>query len=156
MNDKITPLRKGEILMEVGGPVDECRATIAIYGDHLDPDAVSDLLGCLPTTAHRNGDRKTPTAVPFTSGAWLLTVEVNAPQGPDEAISELLARLPKARGAWQSITDQYSVSIRVGIHTSGWNRGFALSADVLAQLARIEVPVDFDLYLYGDEEEGDV
>lgn len=156
MKDEITPIRKEEILTEVGGLVDESRATLALYGDDLDPDGVSKMLGCAPSHAHRKGDRRGGTAVPFSSGAWLLTVETKAPKGPDAAIATLLARFPETPEFWRPVLDKFSVSIRVGIHTCGWNRGFGLPADIVARVGRIGVPIDFDLYLYGDESDGGV
>jgi hypothetical protein len=156
MNNKIIPIRKDEIIVEIGGPVDECRATLAIYSDNLDPDTVSKMLGCSPSHAHRKDDRRKATSVPFKSGAWFLTVESRAPEGPEEAISKLLGRFPETPEFWQPIVDQYNVSIRVGIHTSGWNRGFGLSPNILAKVGRIGVAIDFDLYFYGDEIENGV
>jgi len=45
MADEITPIQKGEVLVRFGGPVDESRATLAIYGDDLQPD---DARRCIP------------------------------------------------------------------------------------------------------------
>lgn len=156
MTDRETPLHGDRVLAEAGGLVDESRATLAIYGDDLDPDIVSDLLGCSPSRAHRKGDRKTVTSVPFRSGAWLLTVEARSPEGPAEAIADLLGRFPAEPGFWQRIIGVYDVSIRVAIHTSGWNRGFCLPAGLLSRVGQIGLPIDVDLYCYGDESEDGV
>jgi len=156
MGDDITPIRKAKALLEVGGGVDESRATLAIYGDDLDPDVVSILLGCQPSHAHRKGDRKKQNSRPFAAGAWLLTVETKVPHGPEEAVAALLAKFPQEQAFWRPIIDGYRASIRIGIHTAGWNRGFGLSPEILATLARIGLGVDFDLYLYGDETDGGV
>lgn len=94
-----------------------------------------------------------PTSVPDKSGAWFLTREVRAPKGPDEAISNLLALFPETAEFWQQIIEKYDVSIRVAIHTSGWNRGFDLPADLLRRIGRIGVRIDFDLYFYADDNE---
>ena len=59
-------------------------------------------------------------------------------------------------GSLECFVRGYRASIRVGIHTAGWNRGFGLSSEILATLARIGLGVDFDLYLYGDETDGGV
>ena len=55
MGDDIVPIRRGEILFDVGGPVDETRATLALYADTLDPDEVSRRLGCAPTVRIAGG-----------------------------------------------------------------------------------------------------
>jgi len=66
-------------------------------------------------------------------------------------VSTLLGRFPETPEFWQPILGRYSVCIRVGIHTAGWNRGFGLSAGILAKIARTGTAMDFDLYFYGDE-----
>ena len=156
MEDEITPIRKAESLTEAGGPVDECRATLAIYGDDLNPDVVSGMLGCSPSHAHRQGDRKSPTSPAFKTGAWLLTVETKSPNGPQEAISALLARFPATSEFWQPIVAKFRVSVRVGIHTVGWNRGFGLSPEILNAVGGIGAGIGFDLYFYGEETDGGV
>jgi hypothetical protein len=45
------------------------------------------------------------------------------------------------------------MSVLVGIHTGGWNRGFDLNAAAVAALARTGVDLGFDLYFYGDEDD---
>ena len=56
--DDITPIRKPEIVGEAGGLVDESRLTLGIHGEDLDPDEISRLLGCAPTSCHRRGDAR--------------------------------------------------------------------------------------------------
>ena len=131
--------------------VDETRVTLAVYGEHLEPDEVSEMLGRMPTHSHRKGDRKTPTAVPFPSGAWLYTLEGGAPEGPDSLIDKLLKEFPADSNFWKPLTERFHVLIRVGIHTGGWNRGFNLAPQTVGLLGQIDVGLDFDLYFYGDE-----
>lgn len=90
--DDITPSRKPEIIGEAGGLVDGSRLTLGIHGDDLDPDEISRMLGCAPTSAHRRGDPRRP-GPPWPSGAWLLSVEAKSPTGPEELVDLLLARL---------------------------------------------------------------
>jgi hypothetical protein len=80
--DDIIPIRKPEIVGEAGGLVDESRLTLAIYGDELDPDEISRLLGCAPTRARRRGDARR-SGPPWPQGAWLFSVEGKSPTGPD-------------------------------------------------------------------------
>ena len=141
------------MIAEVGGMVDETRVSLAIYGDDLDPNAVSAVFGCVPSHCHRKGDRKSQTSPPFRSGAWILTIEGKAPSGPHTMIDELLGRFPSDPAFWRPLTERYQLSVKVGIHTGGWNRGFDLTAGTVTTLARTGVGLGFDLYFYGDEEE---
>ena len=152
MRDGIPPDQKPYVIAEAGGMVDETRVSLAIYGDDLDPEAVSGILGCAPTRCHRKGDRHRQDSPPFSMGAWILTVEGKAPHGPSELIDKLLERFPSDPAFWQPLIEQYRVSVRVGIHTAGWNRGFDITAAAVAALARTGSELGFDLYFYGDEE----
>jgi hypothetical protein len=139
------------MVAEVGGMVDETRVSLAIYGDELDPDALSTELRCVPSRSHRKGDRRSQTSPPFRTGAWILSVEGRAPRGPSELIDELLARFPVDGMFWRTLTEKYQVSVRVGIHTGGWNRGFDFPLGAVTSLAQRGIGVGFDLYFYGDE-----
>jgi hypothetical protein len=142
--------------MEAGGMVDETHVTLAVYGDDLDPDEVSSMLRRMPTHSHRKGDCKTPTAVPFPSGAWLYTVEGRAPEGPDSLVEKLLKEFPVDSSFWKPVTERFRVRIRVGVHTGGWNRGFDLAPHTIGVVSQIGVGIGFDLYLYGDESDDGV
>ncbi len=151
MADDVVPIRKPETLIEVGGPVDEVRVTLAIYGEELDPAKVSEFLGCGPTKSHRKGHQPGPRSPASKEGAWFLTVEGKAPTGPDELARLLLEKFPRDRAFWRTLSESYRVQIHVGIHTGGWNRGFGFPPDVLDLVAATGASLEFDLYFYGDE-----
>jgi hypothetical protein len=148
----VTNHEEPRVVAIVGGPADESSATLALYGDELDPDAVTTLLGCAPTRAHRKGDRRREKSVPATTGAWLLRVESRAPDGPGELIERLLSRFPPDPAFWIAVTAQYTLQIRIGVHTKG-NFGFHVSPPVLAAIATTGAELAFDVYLYPDEDE---
>lgn len=56
---------------------------------------------------------------------------------------------------WEEVLRDFRVHISCGIHTTGWNRGFALSPTIIKQVADLGVELDFDLYAYGEDEEDD-
>jgi len=152
MEDKTPRNRQPYVLFEAGGMVDESRVSLAIYGDDLDPDALSTMLKCAPSRSHRKGDSRSHTSSPFRTGAWILTVEGRAPRGPNELIDELLERFPVDALFWQSLTERYQVSVQVGIHTGGWNQGFDLPPGTVTALAQRGIGIGFDLYFYGDDD----
>jgi len=154
MEDNTYRNRQPSVLVEVGGAVDESHVSLAIYGDDLDPDALSAMLGCVPSHSHRKGDCRSQTSPLSRTGAWIFTVEGRAPRGPDELIEELLARFPEDALFWRELTERYQVSVRMGIHMGGWNRGFDLPLATVTALAQRRIGVGFDLYFYGDEVEG--
>ena len=153
--DEIEPLTKADVLLEVGGPVDDVRVTLAVYGETLEPDDVSRLLGCAPTSAFRKGETHRPSGIiglPMPHGAWFLTVEGKAPVGVDELTSLLLERFPQSEQFWNDLCRNYRVQIRVGIHTGGWNRGFDLKPSTTKLVALTGATLGFDLYFYGKDD----
>ena len=81
----------------MGGLVDRCSVTLGIYGQDVDPDSITEILKCQPTTSHRKGDRTSPRVPsPRRQGAWLLCVEGEAPVEPEELITQLLDRIHPA------------------------------------------------------------
>jgi hypothetical protein len=79
--DDITPIQQPEIIGEAGGLVDESRLTLGVHGDDLDPDEISRLLGCAPTSSPRRDDARR-SGPPWPKGGWLLSVEAKIPHRP--------------------------------------------------------------------------
>jgi hypothetical protein len=147
------PAKPPYAALRVGGPVDEFGACVAVYGEDLDPEAVSALLGCSPTSSHRRGDRRSLRSVPYKRGGWFLELRGRAPDCPDELVAKLLSQLPAEEPVWLRLGERYEVQLRLGIHMRGWNRGFDLSPALVAKAARLHARVGFDIYAYGDEED---
>jgi hypothetical protein len=153
MSDKVMPIRRSDAIADAGGPVDEFRVSLAVYGGDLDPTQVSAQIGRPPTTAHRKGDQKRPNSVPHRIGAWILTVEGFVPATPNDGILKLFALVPNDEALWRDLAAKYTVQIRIGIQTAGWNRGFSLSPKSVELISRTSASVELDLYLYGDEDD---
>jgi len=143
--DDIIPIRQPEIVAKAGGLVDECRLTLGVHGEDLDPDAVSRALGCAPTSQHRKGEPRR-SGPPWPKGAWLLSVEARSPTGPDELVELLLARLPTDEAMWSALRSRYKVQLSFGIFTERWNRGFELSAESVRRIGIVGVGVGVDIY----------
>lgn len=140
-----------QVIAMVGGPVDEVRVSLAIYSDDLEPERLSELLSCTPTSAQRKGERKHDGSAPFRIGAWILTEEGTTPETVDQILRRLLLRLPDDPELWSKLAEDYQVQLRFGIHMTGWNKGFTISEEALARLSRMRLSFDFDLYAYEPE-----
>jgi hypothetical protein len=143
--DDVIPIRKPEVIGEAGGLVDKTRLTLGVHGEDLDPDEISRLIGCAPTTAHRRGDARR-SGTPWPKGAWLLSVEGHSPTGPEELVHLLLARLPTDASLWSELRARYRVTLGFGIFTERWNRGFDLTANAISRIESLGVGVGFDIY----------
>jgi len=143
---------KSKIVAEVGGQPEESGVCVALYGDDLDPDDVTERLGCKPTSSHRRGDRKGPQSPPYPRGAWLLTLRGEIPTAPEQLIRRLLLRLPSDERVWRDLCSRFEIQVRIAVHFTGWNKGFSLPADVAAAVARMQASVVIDLYAYDDQD----
>jgi len=104
-----------------GGPVDRWKVALRVYGEELDPDRISALLGCEPSSAARKG-------TPFPKkGRWILEIESKDCQENDDVdhgLRMLLARL----------------------FIASPNRGFEISTEVSRLLSDRGLQIGFDLY----------
>ena len=147
-DDNVTSIWKNKVVAEVGGRVDRTSATVALYGDELDPDELTATLGCLPSHAHRRGDRK-PHNPPWETGAWLVTMEGEPDQDPESLLVSLLERLPQEADTWRGLSRRFRISVGIGLFLSDWNRGFELSSDFLRRVLLTGASLDFDIYANG-------
>ena len=150
-NRKVTSLRPARVLVEVGGPVDESSATLAVYGRDLEPGEVTALIGVEPTNSFRRGFKRGPRSPAMPHGAWLLEVRGVAPDGPAVQIEALLAQLPESAQIWRELSERYTVQLRLALHMEGWNKGFTLTKQLTNRLAALGVVVVLDLYGYGEQ-----
>ena len=64
-------------------------ASLRVFGDDLDPESVSALLGGVPSWSHRKGEALEGDALPAPTGAWVL----ETPASPDAEVEEHVAAL---------------------------------------------------------------
>jgi uncharacterized protein DUF4279 len=152
MKKAIPNLIDPHVIAVVGGLVDEVGITLAIYGESLEPSAITALLGVQPTDIYRRGERRSPRSPAYVQGAWLLSVRCASPVQPNDALLRLLGALPDDENLWSRLAHDYDVQLRLGVHFTGWNKGFTMAAEAISRLARMHVKIGFDLYAYGDED----
>jgi len=138
-------------LCTVGGLVDETSVCLAVYGEDLDPERVTELLGRPPTSSHRRGDRG-PKSPLYKRGGWFLELRGAAPEGPEELVSKVLRQVPDDEAVWRKLGQLYEVQLRFAFHMTGSNRGFDFPADLVGKVAHLHASLVFDIYAYGEEE----
>lgn len=143
-------------LFSVGGPVERAKVTLRVIGDELDPDEVSNLLQCEPTSKAKKGDivaddgkghqRVSPI------GKWSLHSEEPEDLALEEQVLKILSRVTEKYEVWQRLTQQYKVDLFCGVFLKegSWNRGFSLSPTVLKELAERNLEIGFDIYSVPD------
>lgn len=138
-------------MIRVGGPVDSFNVSFVLYGDDLEPDAVTRRLGVQPTSAAQKGYRKRPEYAPLPRGHWCLSQEGRAPGDPARVLAGLLDRLPQGAEIWAELGQTFEIQVRLGIFLEEWNRGFELPGEIVKRLAAVGAMLVFDIYANDDD-----
>jgi Domain of unknown function (DUF4279) len=152
---KIVPFPLGKtkrVLAEVGGPIDEVSVTLAIYSEELRPQEISRALGVQPTSAHRRGERRSPTSPPSLLGAWFLTERGHDAEPAEAIIDRLFKQLPEDPSVWGALMIRYEIQFRFGLHMTGWNKGLSIPLKQLARIVELGASMEFDIYAYGEDQ----
>ncbi|MGI2031758.1 DUF4279 domain-containing protein [Rhizobium panacihumi] len=124
-------------------------ACLRFFGDDLDPDHVSKLLGAIPTTAYRKGaampssDGKKAVA---ETGSWQLEADEELSGELGEQISALLSGLSDDLSVWRDLSSQYDGDIFLGLFLGEANEGFTLDPTLLSAIGDRGLVLDFDIY----------
>ena len=124
------------------------RASLRVFGEALDPDEVSALLGRPPSRQHRKGDEvvgKGGDAVEPT-GAWILDSPLSEKVELEEHIEVMFGSLSNDMDEWSSLTDRFSASIQCSLFLDQYNEGFELSPRITQALAERGLVAAFDIY----------
>jgi hypothetical protein len=144
----------GELMWIGGGPVGKSSAGLRIWGDDLDPDEITRLLGCEPTRTRRKGEdvrgkRSTRTA---WTGSWHLKSDLPRSAELAAHISALLDRTTDDLATWAALASRYRMDVFCGLFLTAWNQGLKLPPDLLRRLGKRGIPLGIDVYACLDEE----
>lgn len=123
------------------------RASLRVFGDALEPEEVSALLGHEPTRCHRKGDKCGPHGVSIEpTGAWILDSRISEKAEVEDHVESILALLSTDGDEWASLTERFSASILCGLFLDQYNEGFELSPRLCKAIASRGLVIAFDLY----------
>lgn len=126
-----------------GGPVDRFEISLRVFGEGLDPDRISAMLGSQPSQSARKGD-------PFPrNGRWILSLtseECGEEFDVEDAVKLLLDRLPSDSELWAALHRDYKVDVFCGIFMGRENQGFEIPPETLRMLAERGLKIGFDVY----------
>jgi hypothetical protein len=136
--------------LSVGGAAKSTKASLNLYSTEIDLEMISKVLGCQPTDSHRKGDFNLNIGAPSPIGLWGL-------QAPDNLsfpakIEYLVRATPAERSVWDALTQNHTVKLSCGIFLQSWNEGFAVPADLLAEIGLRHWELDLDLYSAGGDQ----
>lgn len=138
----------------VGGAILGSSATLRIFGETLDPDALTELLKRPPTSSYKVGDRISPRVAALRKqGMWRLESPLSRTATLSDQILELLSQLSSEASVWEEITRKHKADIYCGIDIRLPNSGTELTAATVAALAVRKLSVQFDFYALPEEDE---
>lgn len=138
------------------------RVSLRVFGDGLEPDEVSALLGRQPTRSHRKGDpipnsgnaakaASASAASTEPTGAWILDSGLSEKAEIEDHVEALLSPVSNDSDEWASLTSRFSASILCSVFLDQYNEGFELSPRLAQSLADRGLVIAFDIYS-GDTE----
>ena len=135
----------------LSGPpdIDATSVTLRFFGDALDPDEVSRLLGSHPTLGRKRG-APLPGAATAETGSWLLSSQRLSKNALGNQLHALFDRLTPHLAVWTGLADRFRGDVFCGLWAADWNRGVALSARALERISERRLAIAFDINFLDD------
>jgi len=128
----------------------ETLTSLRIFGDDLDPDEISALLGASPTSSAKKGeDRVNRDGIKRgveRTGRWLLEAVPRQPEDLDSQIVELLSPLTGDIAVWRSLVTRFKADIFCGFFMEESNEGLELRPETLEMMGARGLSLGLDIY----------
>ncbi|MFN0103063.1 MAG: DUF4279 domain-containing protein [Bryobacteraceae bacterium] len=133
-----------------GGDVDRFRISLSVRGEGLDPDVITSILQCQPTSVRFNQTAKLMDGTVISTGSqWTVDLRSEECDGGiciEDGVQLLLAKLTGDFDAWAELTKAYTVRFSCGLFLEAENRGFVFSPAVSRMVAERNLTIGFDIY----------
>lgn len=125
---------------EVEKPYFHFSATLRIYGDGLDFEAITAAMGLRPTHAHKKGESRRPGGHPYPDDAWHYSSGLPEDAPLDAHLQTLWADVAPACAFLMSLKLQHRVDVFCGYRSDSDHAGFQVEAKSLAIFTALEIP----------------
>jgi hypothetical protein len=115
-------------------------ASLRIFGDIADLDAITRMLGLQPTHVHRRGERKGPLSPAFEDDAWHYTAPIHEERPLDEHIQALWHVLKPHKDYLLALKQTLTVDVFCGYRSNHWGAGFQVKPESLAIFTALQIP----------------
>ncbi len=124
-------------------------ASLRIFGDDLDPDEITRLLGRTPSHAEKKGELVTNQGGKqrvARRGRWAISTIRRQPGDLDSQIAELLEGLTDDLSVWEDLAARYKIDIFCGLFILQDNEGISLSSRSLRLPGERGILLGLDIY----------
>jgi hypothetical protein len=125
-------------------------ASLRIFGEDLDPDEITNLLGKEPDDIERRGqvirNPKSGTERTARRGRWSIQVKRRSPGDLDAQIAALLDGTTDDLSRWQRVTSAFDADIFCGLFLEEENEGLILAPTTLKNLGDRGLFLSLDIY----------
>ncbi len=132
-------------------------AALRVVGDTLQPDEITQMLGCAPSYSHSKGHKwiSNGTGKSYIKdfGIWLLDANDCEPENLDEQVRWLLSQLTPDLTIWATIRERYRIDLFCGLFLEETDEGLSVSPKILLALG--ERGIEFGLCIYAPISEED-
>ena len=130
-----------------------CYAYFAVYGDEVDPAAVSAELGAAATKAWRKGDLD-PRRRERITGHWSLYSRLPSTAELEEHVADVLLQMDANPAAFAAVAERFGGRLQLVGNFHDIGVGLNVPRQVIARLAFYGLELDLDsYYLYSDVRE---
>ena len=125
-------------------------AALRIFGETLEPDEGTRLLGSPPTKSRLKGDvkyrSKDGRETIAKEGMWLLEATDREPVDVNGQVMEILGKLTGDLGVWNSLSQGFDIDLSFGWFMQESNEGLEIAPATLAALSARGIRVGIDVY----------
>ena len=139
--------------------------SIRLFGSELNPEKITQLLGCEPSSAAKTGEKiikRNGQERIVKKGFWLFDYGESDDVLVEKKIELLFGKLTDNLESWQEATKNLDLAdVFCGLFIDNWNEGFTLSPATLRKISERNLEIDFDVYSptdtwYAESKEGEI
>lgn len=120
-------------------------ASLRFFGEDLQPEEVTRLLGVAPTQSQLKGD-VSPSGHVRPVGGWWLRVEEREPGDLEDQIVALFSELTDDPQVWADLNARYRGDVFCGLFMDTTNEGLELKPETLLMIGQRGLRLGLDIY----------
>lgn len=133
--------------------MEQTRLYFSVSGWGDDPELVTQLIGVEPTRVSRKGERRSGgSPLGRQHELWALDSSLDGSASFEEHLGRILDQLELNPAGARECVRRFDAVLQCASQFETCNPGFALSANLVARVAALELGFDFDLYVLPEDE----